>query len=103
MDTTLVQPVSDVLAVFGVPVMWLVTTSATVVLIINTIKALIPNWVQSNWYPVIGAVISLGYAVMTLRPDWIAVVAGSIGLFVTQWGTWFAAKRTAIAMKARPE
>ena len=103
MDTTLVQPVSEVIGIFGVPLIWLVAAIPVVVMIVNTVKALIPNWIQSSWYPVAGIAISLVYAIATLRPNWMAVIAGSLGLWITQWGSWVIAKRTAAAMGARPQ
>ena len=101
MDSTLVPVMNQALAIFGIPVGWLVATTSAVIGYVNTAKALFPRWVNSKWYPAVAGVISLGYSYATLKPDWLAVGIGATALFATQWLSWAVAKKATIFLGAR--
>lgn len=101
MDSTFIPITDEALAVFGVPVGWLMLTTPLVIGWINTVKTLVPQWVESRWYPALGFAISAAYSYMTLKPVWLAVGIGTVALFLTQWMAWGGAKKTATAVGAR--
>lgn len=103
-DSTSTSIISDeALAVFGIPVGWLLTTIPLVVGWIAAIKSLFTNWLNSGWIPALNAVVSITYAYFTLRPNWLAVFVGSLALFLSTWTTWAGAKAAASAVGARPK
>lgn len=102
-DSIVVVPgISDeALAVFGIPVGWLLTTIPLVIGWVAAVKQLFSNWLNSAWLPALNAVLSFTYAYFTLRPSWLAVAIGALALFLTTWTSWAGAKTVAVKVGAR--
>lgn len=101
-DSTTVAVFTRMGELFGLPLGWFAAGVGTTWGLINTIKTLAPNLIQSIWYPVVGFLWAAVYCYLSLR-SWASVVVGTILIFGLQWVAWITAKRTAVVIGTRNE
>ena len=100
-DSTTMAVFTRMGELFGLPVGWFAAGIGTTWGLVNTIKSLAPNLIQSAWYPVVALTWAAIYSWMSLGPSWTARMAGVILLFGMQWLAWVAAKKSAVKIGAR--
>lgn len=102
MDTTLIEPLEKIGAIFGLPLGWLVLGVTWIVGVVNTAKTLFPNVIQKTWWPIGTCAASVLYAYATLK-GWQPIMVGSLALGILAWASWVGAKRGLTALGTRGE
>jgi hypothetical protein len=100
-DSTTVAVFTRMGELFGLPIGWFAAGIGTTWGLINTIKTLAPNLIQSVWYPVVGFVWAALYCYLSLGPSWSTIVVGTVLIFGLQWIAWIGAKKAAVAKGIR--